>query len=276
MKPEFPPKLNRAFSAWDRFGTRHIFLWMFSLAASTLIFRSLNAFQNSNNGVGWERNDGFSAFSISETLVAMSTGTILGLGFPILLTGPKGSRFLEHPARVLFTLFVSLTLLALMARAISASMSSVLQSTSEQAMAAGMVATGFVWAFYALIRARIGWLWRLAILLCCVSLANDFVYVCQITISTNAASAVRNIPYVNDPNLYAVVSIAGTSAMAIAMILAGVVELTIGTFRDWRTWITTMVLPICLILSQSPSAYELFRSYQIESLRIKAISFNPD
>ena len=175
-----------ALAGWERFGTRHIFLWMFSLAASTFVFQCLKAFENSLHGAAWERNDAFSASSVPSTLVAMSAGTILGLALPVILTGPKGSFFLDHPARVLFTLFASLTLLDLVARCLSSSMSSVLGTMNELAIAAGIIATGFIWSVYALVRPRIGWIWRFAMLLCCLALANDFAYLCQVISASNA------------------------------------------------------------------------------------------
>ena len=263
---------QKTLEGWERFGTRHILLWMFSLAATPLVFQCLNAFQNSLNGAAWSRNDGFSANSIPSTLVAMSSGTILGLGLPVILTGPKGSHFLEHPARVLFTLFVSLTLLDLVARCLSSSMSSVLGSMNELAIAAGMIATGFIWAVYALVRPRIGWLWRFATLLCCLALANDFAYLCQVISASNVVGGGRYIPYVQDTHLFAIVSVGGTISIACAILIAGTVEILFGKFRDWRIWITTLVLPVCLILSQSPSVFELLRSYHIESKRPKTIS----
>ncbi len=253
-----------ALEGWERFGTRHIFLWMFSIAASTFVFQCLNAFQNSLNGATWARNDGFYTSSIPSTLVAMSSGTILGLGLPIILTGPKGSLFLEHPARVLFTLLASLTLLDLVARCLSSSMSSVLGSMNELAIAAGMIATGFVWAVYALVRPRIGWLWRFATLLCCLALANDFAYLCQIISASNGVGG-RFMPYVQDTHLFAIVSVGGTIAIACSILIAGTVEILFGKFRDWRSWLATLVLPVCLIFSQSPSIFEVLRSYHIES-----------
>lgn len=262
-----------ALEGWERFGTRHIFLWMFSLAASTFVFQCLNAYQNSLNGAAWTQNDGFSNSSIPSTLVAMSSGTILGLGLPVILTGPKGSFFLEHPARVLFTLFLSLTLLDLVARCLSSSMSSVLGSMNELAIAAGMIATGFIWSVYALVRPRIHWLWRFATLLCCLALANDFAYLCQIISASNVVGGGRYMPYVQDTHLFAIVSVSGTIAIACAILIAGTVEILFGKFRDWRTWLTTLVLPVCLIFSQSPSVFELLRSYQIELQRPNTISF---
>lgn len=252
-----------ALAGWERFGTRHIFLWMFSLATSTFVFQCIQGFQNSLSS------------SIPLTLVAMSSGTILGLGLPVILTGPKGSFFLEHPARVLFTLFASLTLLDLVARCLSSSMSSVLGSMNELAISAGMIATGFVWSVYALVRPRIGWLWRFATLLCCAALANDFAYLCQI-ISASNASGGRFMPYVQDTHLFAIVSVGVTIAIACAILIAGIVEILFGKFRDWRIWLATLILPVCLIFGQSPSVFELLRSYQIESQWPNRISFVGD
>ena len=261
-----------ALEGWERFGTRHIFLWMFSLAASTFVFQCLKAFENSLHGAAWERNDGFSTSSVPSTLVAMSAGTILGLGLPVILTGPKGSFFLDHPARVLFTLFSSLTLLDLVARCLNSSMSSGLGSMNELSIAAGIIATGFVWSVYALVRPRIGWIWRFSILLCCLALANDFAYLCQVISASNSAGG-RLMPYVQAPHLFAIVSVGGSIAIACVILFAGIVEIVFGKFRDWRVWLATLVLPVCLILSQSPSVFELLRSYQIDSQRLSTISF---
>lgn len=260
---------------WERFGTRHIFLWMFSLAVSTFVFQCLDAIENGLHGASWARNDGFSANSIPLTLVAMSAGTILGLGLPVILTGPKESLFLEHPARVLFTLFASLTLLDLVARCLSSSMSSALGSMNDLAVAAGMVSTGFIWSVYALIRPRIGWIWRLATLFCCLALANDFAFLCQIISDSNATGR-RFMPYVQAPHLFAIVSVGGSLAVACTILVAGIVEILFGKFRDWRVWLATFVLPACLTLSQSPSVFELLRSYQIDSQRPNTISFAGD
>ena len=261
-----------ALAGWERFGTRHIFLWMFSLAASTFVFQCLKAFENSLHGAAWERNDAFSASSVPSTLVAMSAGTILGLALPVILTGPKGSFFLDHPARVLFTLFASLTLLDLVARCLSGSMSSVLGTMNELAIAAGIIATGFIWSVYALVRPRIGWIWRFAMLLCCLALANDFAYLCQVISASNAVGG-RLMPYVQAPQLYAIVSVGGSIAIACTILVAGIVEILFGKFRDWRVWLATLVLPVCLIFSQSPSVFELLRSYQIDFQRQNTISF---
>lgn len=261
-----------ALEGWERFGTRHIFLWMFSIAVSTLVFQCLDAIQNSLHGASWVRNVGISANSIPLTLVAMSAGTILGLGLPVILTGPKESLFLEHPARVLFTLFASLTLLDIVAKCLSSSMSSALGSMNELAVAAGMVATGFIWSMYALIRPRIGWIWRFATLLCCLALANDFAFLCQIISASNATGG-RFMPYVQAPHLFAIVSVGGTLAIACTILVAGCVEILLGKFKDWRVWLATFVLPACLILSQSPSFFELLRSHQIDSQRPTTVSF---
>ena len=53
------------------------------------------------------------------------------------------------------------------------------------------------------------------------------------------------------------------------LVLAGMTEIAMGKFKDWRTWTATLVIPICVILSATPMVFELVRSYQLEQTSIR-------
>ena len=207
-------------------------------------------------------------FSVSldfqDYMTAITAGSILGLGIPAVMTGPANSKFSEHPARVLFALCISLTILILVQNA---------SGIDPILGMLGVSATGFVWSFYALIRPKIGWAWRVTILLVCLACAWEFFYAVQLIpfatpkflSSGLLASYPIYVPYSFEAMwLNSIVSILLRAGFSLMVLIAGSLEIAFGKFKDWRTWTATIVIPVCVFLFALPLLYEMVRGYQLE------------
>ncbi len=280
------PRTGAAFlRGWDRFSLRHLLLWMIGIALATGYFRGLGAMrlamtdrvQRSQGGFLF---DFFSAWLIGtldvhDMTLAIAAGSILGLGTPAILTGPANSRFFEHPARILFSVCI-----VLVATAIAYDLIWLVGDSSflhPDPVTSSMVAAavGFAWSLYALIRSRVGWAWRVAVLLICISYASSFCLDGQLasvflpTSSLGAgrtyASYVFYTPYsIENFRVSGVVETLLGCGIAFAILVAGIIEIAVGRFKDWRTWTATLVIPICIVLIATPWIYEMVRSYRLD------------
>lgn len=201
-----------------------------------------------------------------DMALAIAGGSIVGLGIPAVLTKPENSKFLEHPARVLFALSIALIILGVAQNLLSAGIFGSNFQPDALVCMLGAAATGFVWSLYATVRSRVSLIWRVAILLICLSYAYDFYYGCQL-LGAFASGRIYT-PYSIDH--YGTMTILLSGSIALVLVLAGITEIAIGKFKDWRTWTATLVIPICVILSATPMVYELVRSYHLEQTSIRS------
>ena len=272
---------------WDRFSLRHLLLWMIGIALATGYFRGLGAVRLAmadtvQRSQGVFLFDFFSAWLIGtldvhDLTLAIAAGSILGLGTPAILTGPANSSFFEHPARILFSVC-----LALIGTAIASDLIWLVGDCSffrPDPVTCSMVAAaiGFAWSLYALLKSRVGWAWRVAVLLICISYASSFCLDGQLasvflpTSSLNAgrryASYVFYTPYsVENFKVSGVAETLLGCGIAFAVLVAGIIEITVGRFKDWRTWTATLVIPICIVLIATPWIYEMVRSYRLDQM----------
>ena len=63
---------------------------------------------------------------------------------------------------------------------------------------------------------------------------------------------------------YAVVAILLGVGFVLSIGLAGLLELTLGRFKDWRTWTVMVIIPISVLLNAAPLLYQIIRSYQLQ------------
>ena len=253
-------------NGWDRFNVRHLLLWMVAIAISIGINRGIKASQN--QGIpsltsfltAW-----FSArFDFQDYVTSISAGSILGLGIPAVMTGPAKTNFSEHPARVLLALCISFVIL---------NFAQQVSGVDPLLGMLGVSATGLVWSLYALVRPKIGWAWRIAIFLVCLSCISDFCFGCQLIplasprfLSQGAfASYQIYVPAtIGAIGNHELISILLGAGFAIMVPVAGILEIAFGRFKDWRTWTVTMLIPICLMLLATPIAVEIVRGYLLE------------
>jgi len=250
---------------WDRFNVRHLLLWMAAIAFAIGAFRGFKAIHSTIESQSPFLAAWFSAsLDFQDYMTAITAGSILGLGIPAVMTGPANSKFSEHPARILFALCISLIILILVQQA---------SGVTPILGMLGVSATGFVWSFYALIRPKIGWAWRVTILMVCLSCAWDFFYACQLTPSTTPkflsrgpfASYTVYVSYSFEGMwLNSIVSILLGAGFAIMVLISGGLEIVFGKFKDWRTWTATIVIPVCALLFALPLLYEMVRGYRLE------------
>ena len=236
---------------WDRFNVRHLLLWMAAIAFAIGAFRGFKAMRNTFQSESPFLAAWFNAsLDFQDYMTAITAGSILGLGIPAVMTGPGNSKFSEHPARVLFALCISLTILILVQHA---------SGIDPLLGMLGVSVTGFIWSFYALIRPKIGWAWRVAILMVCLSCAWDFFYAFQL-ISSTTPKFLSLRQYAS----YAIVSILLGAGFSLMILIAGSLEIVFGKFKDWRTWTATIVIPVCALLFALPLLYEMVRGYRLE------------
>ncbi len=252
-------------NGWDRFNVRHLLLWMVAIALAIGATRGLKAVNYATHSLSSFLSAWFSvSLDLHDYMTSISAGSILGLGIPAVMTGPVKTKFSEHPARVLFALCISFVLLNLAQRA---------SNIDPLLGMLGTAATGFIWSFYALIRPRIGWAWRAAILLVCLSCVWDFFYGCQLVPFTSQKFLSRGafasypiyVPYtIESIGQHASVSILLGAGLAFMVTVAGSIEIAFGRFKDWRTWTASIVIPICLMVSAIPLVVELVRGFLLE------------
>jgi hypothetical protein len=245
-----------AAEGWTRFGVRHVLLWMTVVA----LFASLVRLDSAFLGEDW----GYPDAGVDEILIACAGGTIVGLGLPIVLTGPTHTQFLDHPARVLFALLTSLVALGAIQRLTG---NGFLFGVDGLSFEMGVSATAFVWALYASIRSRIGWLWRIAMILICLQCILDFVSLARLMSVSSAIGTRRYASYIAELQSFdfdLIQLFVIPVAIAMCVFLAGVVEMFLGRFKDWRTWIAMTVVPVCLIVCLVPVGVELWRSHQLD------------
>jgi len=250
---------------------------MFGIAIATGVARGLRALNVAINESYGSRDhllllDFFKAWFVGsidyqDMALAIAGGSIVGLGIPAVLTKPEKSKFLEHPARVLFALFIALIILGVAQNLLAAGIFGPNFHPNPLVCMLGAAATGFVWSLYATVRSRVSPIWRVAILLICLSYAYDFYYGFQLLGVTSFASGRIYTQYSID--LYCTMTILLNGSIALVLVLAGITEIAMGKFKDWRTWTATLVIPICVILIATPMVYELVRSYQLEQTSIR-------
>ena len=254
------PFLTSILNGWDRFSVRHLLLWMAGIAFSIGAFRFFKAMRlalplPSSLVESWF----LVSLDVQDYVNAIAIGSILGVGVPAVLTGPANAKFSEHPARVLFALFIALSILKLAEH--FAGVDSMLGML-------GTSTTGFVWSLYALVRSKIGWAWRWAILLVCLSCVWDFYLGCQIASMTTKlrGGLISKFLYTQYSFIeeYAVVAILLGVGFVLSIGLAGLLELTLGRFKDWRTWTVMVIIPISVLLNAAPLLYQIIRSYQLQ------------
>jgi hypothetical protein len=207
---------------------------------------------------------GYPGAGIEEILIAMVGGTIVGLGLPIVFTGPEKTRFLEHPSRVLFALLMGMVGLGAIQRF---TFNGNLVGVDGLAFEMGVSATAFVWALYASIRPSIGWLWRGAMILICLECLLDFILLLRLIGFSSMIGGRRYASYdaaFQNFDLELIQLLTLPAVIAFTVFLAGLVEVLFGRFRDWRTWVAMTVIPMCLIVGLVPVGIQLWRSYQID------------
>ncbi len=272
---------------WDRFSLRHLLLWMIGIALATGYFRGLGAIRMAmmdtySRSEGSFLSDFFSAWLVGtleyqDTALAIAAGSILGLGMPAILTGPANSKFFEHPARILFSVCIALVGTAIASDLIWLGGDGTflyLDPVTCSMVAAGV---GFVWSLYALLRSRVGWAWRVAVLLICLSYASQFCLdgqLASVFLPTSSLGAGRRYASYDFYTPYSVENfrVSGVAetllgcGIAFAILVAGILEIAVGRFKDWRTWTASLVIPICIVLIATPWIYEMVRSYRLDPL----------
>jgi hypothetical protein len=259
--PAQRPSFSTLLTGWDRFNVRHLLLWMAGIAFSIGAFRCFKAMRlavpvPSSFFESWF----LVSLDFDDYVNAIAVGSILGVGIPAVLTGPPNSKFSEHPARVVFALFIALATLKLAEH---------FTGVDSLLGMAGIAATGFVWSLYALVRPKIRWAWRWALLLVCFACAWDFYFVCQIVLMTSQLTTgglspmVRYTPF-SIVEQYALVATLLGAGIIISIGLAGILEIARGRFKDWRTWTVMFIIPISVLLNATPLLYQILRSYQLQ------------
>ena len=112
----------------------------------------------------------------------------------------------------------------------------------------GAAAIGFIWSLYATIRSRVSLIWRVAILLICLSYAYNFFYGYELLGVSSFASGRIYTPYSIDDH-YGTMTILLSGSIALVLVLAGITEISIGKFKDWRTWTATLVIGVCKMIA---------------------------
>lgn len=268
---------NLLFKGWERFGVRHILLWMLGIAFATLVFRSINALgiaiTESGESQTWTiftfmaalRSQRLDLVDLTHSIAA---GSILGLGLPTIFSGPANSKFLEHPARVLFALFTSFVMVEMLQKLLVVGAFGQGFQPDHYVSLLGGLSCSFIWTTYAVFRSRVSWRWRMVLVLICVSVAFEFAITLQVFRLTGGSSSnstrwLSNSVYNNVFWQSALVMVV-EGVVLLALMCSGIIELAFGRFKDWRTWAVSFVIPASTLTANAPMIYEMYRAYLME------------
>ncbi len=256
--------------AWNRFGLRHFLSWMTGIAVAHGTSRMTEAMRMAYDRTGvvdW--NYPYAAFvawldfrpTTDQFLDAILLGSILGLGLPAVLSKPKETEFWKHPARVVFALCLAFIAIRWSVELLSTGLFGPRLRAHAQVAWLGGLATGLTWSIYALVRSRVGILWRFGLAAIVIGTIGEF-YFNGIEAMALQQSVVSTKTIMNNEKLHIVSSLTCAAVTTLFFLLACVVELTRGKCRDWRVWSLTAMIPFLLIVGTWRTVYELLRAYQ--------------
>ena len=249
--------------AWDQFGTRHMMLWITSVAGVLGLLRWLKAaaYASLTQQSIWEA---FRTISLQEGDFgdAIAIGTIFGVGFPAAFAATRHSEFWKHPARVFFALFIGISLLMLGAETMQAGLLGPALKVQPEVLGLGIHSTLFVWLIYILFRSKIGFVWRVTLVAVLLTVLGQTVWQAWIMLLEFRTNWVQS----NEMILWhSTISIVIDGVCLLLLLFACFQEYCFGNYRDWRTIILGLASFIATIAACWRLAYELLRAYQLGS-----------
>lgn len=266
LHPSKPWWKRRPFLTWDRFGLRHFLLWMTSVALMNALWRILTQFEHSLAGGGPLGAALLNLFQLAavdrldaqQAIVASGFGSLLGLGLPAVLARYPEATFWHHPGRVIPALFLTLNGTAWIASAFGVLFYQGWFEGSQLLMQMGAASTNLVFALYALMRSRLGILWRLALVLVVFMVCFEIIFSAS-ELLNRMNSRIRITDW-----MMAYLALQGL--LGFVLMVSGCMEWMVGKRSDWRTWIAALGVPVTLLCLQAPWIWELYRAYRLNNL----------
>ena len=267
---------------WNRFGVRHFLVWMIGIGAMGGILRAIEALRFAYDQTGSLDADYLRRFLQAWPIVRLNVddlagmfvyGSILGLGIPAALTKPPNTEFWRHPGRVHFALACAMTSLAIGVQLLGTGLFGSILRSEENLSLLGGFGTAFVWSFYTMIRSRTRLVWRLALFLITLSIATEFCLTAYQGVMLRQTT-LPSTSIIKLEQTHVLASIGAGVLIVLALIAAGIIELMIGRYRDWRVWSMTFLMPVAYLVASSSLYYELCRAYKFGSFSMGAGSLH--